>query len=390
MPTPQEDESRDEFIDRCIPIVLEDGTASDPAQTMAVCSSMWDDDKEPDFETLNMIRKTYTVDCKAVDADAGIFEAMISTEERDRDGDILMASGAQLESFLKNPVVLFAHSYHDAADVVGKALEVEPIPGLGVRARWQFVDRGVSENADMVRGLWAGGFLNATSIGFIPHESTEIKNEDNGRTTGKLITDWELLEFSIVVVPSNQSALRLAVKTLEMPQYDDVALKHDRIYDATDASGIVVRTDELTTNDMLNYRDALLDPVKKTSHWENGITSITYTNADGTTSTWRPGIANGTIKHNPDAVHIDTDDIIVRAGAPSDNSTELTPDPPDEAPDPVPATELTEQPDAQDTQPSNDEPSAASPDEDIQQDELPDDVIAGLQIIVDYLATQMR
>lgn len=43
MPTPREDESKDKFIERCIPIVLEDGTAEDNDQAFAVCQSMWEE-----------------------------------------------------------------------------------------------------------------------------------------------------------------------------------------------------------------------------------------------------------------------------------------------------------------------------------------------------------
>lgn len=42
MPTPKADESKDGFIDRCIPEVIADGTAKDGSQARAVCESMWD------------------------------------------------------------------------------------------------------------------------------------------------------------------------------------------------------------------------------------------------------------------------------------------------------------------------------------------------------------
>jgi hypothetical protein len=162
---------------------------------------------------MEMLRKIYTVEQKAIDPDNGIYEAMISTEEVDRDGDILLASGIQTDNYMKNPVVVFAHRYTDASAVVGRALEVEPIPGQGVRARWQFVNDGISEEADLVRRLWAGGFLNATSVGFVPKEASELPS-DNGHS-GKIYSNWEMLEFSIVIVPANASALRLAVKALD-------------------------------------------------------------------------------------------------------------------------------------------------------------------------------
>lgn len=45
MPAPQQDESKDAFIERCIPMVLEEGTADSDEQAVAVCNSMWDDAK---------------------------------------------------------------------------------------------------------------------------------------------------------------------------------------------------------------------------------------------------------------------------------------------------------------------------------------------------------
>jgi hypothetical protein len=41
MPTPGPNEKQDDFVSRCIPIVLRDGTAKDQAQAAAVCNSMW-------------------------------------------------------------------------------------------------------------------------------------------------------------------------------------------------------------------------------------------------------------------------------------------------------------------------------------------------------------
>jgi len=42
MPTPNEGETRDQFVKRCVPIVINDGTAKDGKQAVAVCQSMFD------------------------------------------------------------------------------------------------------------------------------------------------------------------------------------------------------------------------------------------------------------------------------------------------------------------------------------------------------------
>ena len=172
----------------------------------------------------NMIRKTFIIEAKAIDADAGIYEAMISTEDVDRDGDVIRADGGDIENYLRNPVVLFGHNYYEARAVVGKALEIERVSDAGVRARWQFAGPEVSEEADLVHRLWAGGFLNATSIGFIPREWKEREDENGEKLRrGYEYTAWELLEFSIVPVPANQNALRLMAKALSMEETPETA-----------------------------------------------------------------------------------------------------------------------------------------------------------------------
>ena len=46
MPTPKKGETEDDFVSRCIPIVLDEGTAEDGAQAAAICHSLWDDSKD--------------------------------------------------------------------------------------------------------------------------------------------------------------------------------------------------------------------------------------------------------------------------------------------------------------------------------------------------------
>jgi hypothetical protein len=46
MPDPRPDETEDEFVSRCVPVVLEDGTAEDGAQASAICHSMFREAKK--------------------------------------------------------------------------------------------------------------------------------------------------------------------------------------------------------------------------------------------------------------------------------------------------------------------------------------------------------
>lgn len=159
-----------------------------------------------------MKRKSIACEIKSIDAEKGIYELMPSMETVDRDGDVLVAAGVRLDDYRKNPVVLWGHDYHGLP--VAKTLEIEAVPGLGVKARIQFSPKGVDPHLDAVRTLWEQGFLNAASVGFIPVKGEPIPNE-RGEVTpfgGRRYTDWNLLEFSIVSVPANPDALRLGMR----------------------------------------------------------------------------------------------------------------------------------------------------------------------------------
>src|SRR6187399_272538 len=88
-----------------------------------------------------------------------------SDETVDRYGDIIRASGWQLENFRQNPVLLFGHQTDSLP--IGK---VEPIAVEGTRliAHAEFLPEGVSSFADSVWSLIEHGALNAVSVGFLP------------------------------------------------------------------------------------------------------------------------------------------------------------------------------------------------------------------------------
>lgn len=63
MPKPRSNETKDEFISRCIPKVIEDGTADDTEQAAAICNSIYEskfiDDKFKTIrDALNKLRNS--------------------------------------------------------------------------------------------------------------------------------------------------------------------------------------------------------------------------------------------------------------------------------------------------------------------------------------------
>lgn len=130
-----------------------------------------------------------------------------STSSPDRDGDIIEPEGCDYAKYMKNPVFLWAHDWHDKLPI-GKGVYVDVVPG-------SHVDIGVKFDMDdpfaaEVKRKYENGFLNAVSIGFQPIEAEEMLKD--GRFSGYHFTKWELLELSGVPIPANADALRLGYK----------------------------------------------------------------------------------------------------------------------------------------------------------------------------------
>lgn len=151
--------------------------------------------------------KTFTAELVSK-SDAG-GRIVISTAGCDRDRDRVMPRGAVLDNYLKNPVVMWGHSYYQPSDVIGKTTNLE-ITDSGIVADFEL--RPAANDQDpqnIVRLLWDGGWVRTASIGFRPIEMQP--NEFGGND----ITAWELLEWSLVPIPANADALRLAAKALD-------------------------------------------------------------------------------------------------------------------------------------------------------------------------------
>ena len=54
MPIPNQNETEQEFVSRCIPMVINDGTAQSPEQAYAICQSMYEHNAKM-VEILNKI-----------------------------------------------------------------------------------------------------------------------------------------------------------------------------------------------------------------------------------------------------------------------------------------------------------------------------------------------
>jgi len=132
----------------------------------------------------------------------------INTDAIDRDKDRVFPSGAVLDSYLKNPVVQWGHNYRDPWATIGRTLGIER-SSASITVDFELRDpANESDPMNVISLLWSQGYVKTASIGFRPLEYVE--NE----TGGYDYKSWELLEWSLVPIPANQEALRLAYKGL--------------------------------------------------------------------------------------------------------------------------------------------------------------------------------
>ena len=132
---------------------------------------------------------------------------VLSTDEVDRHGDVVSADGWKLDSYRKNPVLLWAHDYRHPA--IGRAVELWNEPHR-LLAKMEFAP---GQFAQEVASLYRSGFQWGVSVGFKPLRFEERRDERTGAFLGVRFLEQELLEVSAVPVPANRSALRRSAGT---------------------------------------------------------------------------------------------------------------------------------------------------------------------------------
>jgi HK97 family phage prohead protease len=141
---------------------------------------------------------------KDIDPETGMrdIKFVISTGTIDRDDDIIDVNGWDIENYKSNPVVLWVHDYWSPP--VAQATEVG-IEDDKLVAIDRFTPKETYPFGHMIYQMVAGKFLRATSVGFKPKQY--VFNDEH---KGYDFSAQELLEHSIVPVPSNPEALEAA------------------------------------------------------------------------------------------------------------------------------------------------------------------------------------
>jgi len=199
------------------------------------------------------------------------YEFTASTADIDRDGEVIDVAGWDLKNFKKNPVIMFAHDYRTLP--IGRATKIGVREGKLVN-NVEFPPEGTYEFADIVERLVGAGFLKTESVGFMPKK---WEDGDGGeKTPRRTYTKQELLEISIVPVPSNPNALMNAVKEgVITTKQLQVITEPDNSYDDSDTE--TKKPKEISQEDIkdeIDYLTLMIDEVGLSDESEESLREL--------------------------------------------------------------------------------------------------------------------
>ncbi len=128
-------------------------------------------------------------------------DVVASTDALDAHGTVLDSGSWRLDRYRANPVVLYAHDQRDLP--IGFAEDVRVADGA-LRARLRFVTAAANPLAEQVWQLVQQKALRAVSVGFF---AGDVKTQKRDGREVAVLSDNELLEISVVPVPSNPEAV---------------------------------------------------------------------------------------------------------------------------------------------------------------------------------------
>jgi hypothetical protein len=149
----------------------------------------------------------------------------ISTEDPDREGEVVLARGMNDSQYKLNPIVTMQHAYH--LPPVGRSLwrkVVKDGDQRGIKAKTQYPPRPADWDgnwpADVAFALVQADLLRGKSIGFLPtrvHVPDQKEIDQHGWQKVSLVIDeWLLLEYACTFLPAQQNAVVEAVSKSEI------------------------------------------------------------------------------------------------------------------------------------------------------------------------------
>jgi len=139
---------------------------------------------------------------KKSDDESRIINAVISTEDVDHDGEVVVQEGIDTSEYQSSPIVLDRHN--PDKHPVGKVISLNTKGGV-TTASIQFTSKEENPDGYQTYRLYKGGYQTAFSVGLLP-------KEDDWRDGVRYLTKTVLKEISTVPFGSNPQAVAKAYK----------------------------------------------------------------------------------------------------------------------------------------------------------------------------------
>jgi HK97 family phage major capsid protein len=185
MPEPKEGESRKEFVQRCIPIVMDDGTAEDSDQAVAICNSMWED-AEKSYAVKVISQNDAVVTIGGYGVIYGGVDLVGETFTKDTDF---------MPDLVPQKLVMYDHGLQDEVkNILGKTVkEKEDDTGVWVEAQLYRHEAYLEEILELIDEKILGW-----SSGSVAHL---IEREEG------TIKRWPVVEYSLTPTPAEPRTL---------------------------------------------------------------------------------------------------------------------------------------------------------------------------------------
>jgi Escherichia/Staphylococcus phage prohead protease len=238
MPDPSKYETEQEFMEACIPQVMDEGKTH--KQAVGQCAGMWRDHQEHHggkalarglvrnvgSQKVNPANLWYqehqgslplpptraysVLEVKSIDSEQRTIEGIASTPSVDRIGDIVEPLGAKFTL----PIPLLHHHQHNAP--VGHVIAAKAgKDGISVKARLAKITEpgALKDRVDLAWQEIKAGLIRGLSIGFKPIDMEPIDPKDP--FGGLRFSTWNWYELSLVTIPANADAQISVVRSID-------------------------------------------------------------------------------------------------------------------------------------------------------------------------------
>jgi HK97 family phage prohead protease len=177
---------------------------------------------------MNIEHRVFIGEIRNINESNRSFEHPISDETPDGHGSIMKVDGWDLKRFKANPIVLFAH---DSLGLpIGRSIKIwKEDKRLMSRTQFAGLDQ-THDFAEKAYRLVKDGFLRAWSVGFVAkekHPREDLTDRERSQLPDPYVyTKQELMEYSLVPVPSNPNALMNAAVRRDFEELKELALKN--------------------------------------------------------------------------------------------------------------------------------------------------------------------